>query len=373
MRGDRMPRVFPKGDGLAITDGKGDGSEGNGSVLKDLLQIQEASEMEVMVISVLDSSSFVVAYFDRDGFLKNTHLSIFHHSHLGSRVMASTSRANNEAAKWTQREQDYLLKLMVEQMKVGNKSSSTFNKGGWNNIKKGLEEKANRPFTMVQLRNKMNKMRFDYSAFKKLLDTTGFGWNSVMRTSNPNWSKFRRNGLPHWPELYIIFGDSYASGRGGFRNESDFRFEEESRGVDDEVDADVDVIPTTSLANTLPTGYYESQDPGTDCLRVNRRLDKTPTGYRKKSRTIGIERAIQTLAESVANKNTTTPSSTPMGITPNTTDFSTTSVRLLETMNDIPKELHIKACKRILVDREWRELFITLKDETKQLAFDVLD
>ncbi|XP_042504808.1 uncharacterized protein LOC122081681 [Macadamia integrifolia] len=96
--------------------------------------------------------------------------------------MASTSRANNEAAKWTQSEQDYLLKLMVEQVKVGNKSSSTFNKGGWNNIKNGLEEKFNRSFTMVQLRNKMNKMRFDYSAFKRLLDTTGFGWNSVTRT-----------------------------------------------------------------------------------------------------------------------------------------------------------------------------------------------
>ncbi|XP_042490825.1 uncharacterized protein At2g29880-like [Macadamia integrifolia] len=196
--------------------------------------------------------------------------------------MASTSRANNEAAKWTQREQDYLLKLMVEQVKVGNKSSSTFNKGGWNNIKKGLEEKTNRPFTMVQLRNKMNKMRFDYSAFKKLLDTTGFGWNSMTRTctvedesANPNWSKFRRNGLRHWPELCIIFGDSYASGRGGFGNESDFRFEEESRGVDDDVDADVDVIPTTPLANTLPTGYYESQDLGTDRPRVNRRLDRT--------------------------------------------------------------------------------------------------
>ncbi|XP_042482863.1 uncharacterized protein At2g29880-like [Macadamia integrifolia] len=298
--------------------------------------------------------------------------------------MASTSRANNEAAKWTQSEQDYLLKLMVEQVKVGNKSSSTFNKGGWNNIKKGLEEKFNRSFTMVQLRNKMNKMRFDYSAFKKLLDTTGFGWNSVTRTctveddsvwdANRDWSKFRRNGLPHWPELCIIFGDSYASGIGGFGNESDFRFEKESRGVDDEVDADVDVTPTTPLANTLPTSYYESQDPGTDRPRVNKRLDRTPTGYRKKSRTTGIERAIQTLAESVANKNTSTPSSTPMGLTPNTTDFSTsTCVRLLETMNDIPRELHIKACKRILVDREWRELFITLKDETKQLAFEVLD
>ncbi|XP_042485333.1 uncharacterized protein LOC122065551 [Macadamia integrifolia] len=295
--------------------------------------------------------------------------------------MASTSRANNEATKWTQSEQDCLLKLMVEQVKVGNKSFSTFNKGGWNNIKKGLEEKANRSFTMVQLRNKMNKMRFDYSAFKKLLDTTSFGWNSVTMTFTVKdesvWDvqiKFRRNGLPHWPELCIIFGDSYASGIGGFGNESDFRFEEELRGVDDEVDANVDVILTTPLANTLPTDYYESQDPGTDRPRVNRRLDRTPTRYRKKSRTTSIERAIQTLAESVANKNTTTPSSIPMGLTPNTTDFSTsTCVRLLETMNDIPRELHIKACKRILVDREWRELFITLKDETEQLAFDVLD
>ncbi|XP_042511674.1 uncharacterized protein LOC122086775 [Macadamia integrifolia] len=296
--------------------------------------------------------------------------------------MASTLRANNEAAKWTQREQDYLLKLMVEQVKVGNKSSSTFTKGGWNNIKKMLEEKANRPFTMVQLRNKMNKMRFDYSAFKKLLDTIGFGWNSVTRTctiedesvwdvqikANPNWSKFGRNGLPHWPEQCIIFGDSYASGRGGFKNESDFRFEDESRGVDDDVDADVDVIPTTPLVNTLPTGYY-----GTDRPRVNRRLDRTPTGYRKKSRTTGIERAIQTLAQSVANKNITTPSSTPMGLTPNTTDFSTsTCVRLLKTMDDIPKSCILRHARGYWWT-ENGELFITLKDETKQLAFDVLD
>ncbi|KAI9086886.1 hypothetical protein K1719_031047 [Acacia pycnantha] len=72
----------------------------------------------------------------------------------------------------------------------------------------------------------MNKLRSEYSSFKKLLSITGFGWNPVLKTAttedaslwdvhvkdNSQWEKFRKSGLPYWEQLVDIFGDVYASG-----------------------------------------------------------------------------------------------------------------------------------------------------------------
>ncbi|KAI9120342.1 hypothetical protein K1719_007375 [Acacia pycnantha] len=78
----------------------------------------------------------------------------------------------------------------------------------------------------------MNKLRNEYSSFKKLLSIYGFGWNPVLKTAttedaslwdvhvkeNSQWEKFRKNGLPYWEQLVDIFGDVYASGDGGVGN-----------------------------------------------------------------------------------------------------------------------------------------------------------
>ncbi|XP_043687563.1 L10-interacting MYB domain-containing protein-like [Telopea speciosissima] len=135
--------------------------------------------------------------------------------------MASGSIDN---VKWTQVELKIFTEFMIDNVKRGNKTASMFKKTGWNDIKARMENYLGRVISKEQLRNKIYKQRTEYSNFKKLLDTTGFGWNSTTRTAtvddelawdraiqaNPTWSKFKKNGLSYWPELCIIFGDSYA-------------------------------------------------------------------------------------------------------------------------------------------------------------------
>ncbi|KAI9116196.1 hypothetical protein K1719_013126 [Acacia pycnantha] len=60
----------------------------------------------------------------------------------------------------------------------------------------------------------MNKLRTEYSSFKKLLSITGFGWNPVLKIATTEDASL-------WDvhvKLVDIFGDVYASGDGGVGN-----------------------------------------------------------------------------------------------------------------------------------------------------------
>ncbi|XP_042515397.1 uncharacterized protein At2g29880-like [Macadamia integrifolia] len=129
---------------------------------------------------------------------------------------------------WNASELNKFITLMIDNVRNGQKSNSTFSKVGWNNIKAGLEATFQRPFRKEQLCNKINKLRGDYNSFRRLLETMGFGWDSNTRTAiaadsvwenaikaNPNWTKFRNSGLPWWPELLEVFSNSSAQGDRG--------------------------------------------------------------------------------------------------------------------------------------------------------------
>ena len=87
----------------------------------------------------------------------------------------------SDTVKWSKGELDTFVEILVEEVVKGNKTTSTFNKVGWNNIRTKMETKLGRPYQLKQLRNKMCKLRIEYSAFSKLLGTTGFGWDDEKR------------------------------------------------------------------------------------------------------------------------------------------------------------------------------------------------
>ncbi|XP_043705377.1 L10-interacting MYB domain-containing protein-like [Telopea speciosissima] len=136
--------------------------------------------------------------------------------------MASSSNPTPMIINWSATETEKFIALMVDNVRNGQKTTTTFTKIGWSNIKAGLETDFQCSFIKDQLRNKMYKLRGDYDSFKKLLETTGFGWDYQTRTAtaedsiweraihaNPTWSKFRRSGLPWWPELEEIFSEHH--------------------------------------------------------------------------------------------------------------------------------------------------------------------
>ncbi|XP_042503200.1 uncharacterized protein LOC122080315 [Macadamia integrifolia] len=87
---------------------------------------------------------------------------------------------------WHEAELRSFINHMVENVRKGLKTNSTFTKVGWDNITKGLEAKFKRPFVKQQLRNEMNKLRKKYNSFRALLETTGFGWDANAQTATTN-------------------------------------------------------------------------------------------------------------------------------------------------------------------------------------------
>ncbi|KAJ4957364.1 hypothetical protein NE237_014147 [Protea cynaroides] len=65
---------------------------------------------------------------------------------------------------------------MVEEVVKDNKTTSTFNDIGQNNIKSEMKMKLGRSYQLKQLKNKVHKLRIEYRSFKKMLAITGFGW-----------------------------------------------------------------------------------------------------------------------------------------------------------------------------------------------------
>ncbi|XP_042496275.1 uncharacterized protein LOC122075347 [Macadamia integrifolia] len=175
---------------------------------------------------------------------------------------------------------------MVDNIRNGLKTNSTFTKVGWDNITKGLEAEFKRPFAKVQLRNKMNKLRKEYNSFRALLETTGFGWDANARTAttddlvwesaiqgNKDWAKYRRNGLPLWPELLEIFSDSSARGDRGLSQATIVTPTSTNLEIDD------DLHDTDNDDSDACTGTPKGSVP------PKQRLDRAPTDRRRKSHT----------------------------------------------------------------------------------------
>ncbi|XP_042500448.1 uncharacterized protein LOC122078504 isoform X2 [Macadamia integrifolia] len=299
--------------------------------------------------------------------------------------MASNANPNVYTA-WGTKELNAFIKLMIDNVKKGNKTNSTFNKAGWDNIKTRLEACMGRSFNKEQLRNKMNRLRNDYKSFKKLLETTGFRWNSITRTitnddsvwkkaiqANPTWSKFKRNGLPYWPELQLIFGDSYAREDLGISQALVISVNDGPN----EVPIDVALPTPTPMDRDLDD--IEDFEAEEEHLCVTQRLDRMPSTRRKRSITADVSNALLSIRKFCAWKmngmgNTSARSTAPPPPPTMTVDYNiVTCQRLLDTIPDLRKELYMKAVKRMWEDQEWRQSFIVCIPERRAWLLEILE
>ncbi|XP_039161174.1 uncharacterized protein LOC120289861 [Eucalyptus grandis] len=129
-------------------------------------------------------------------------------------------------AKWTEPLTNELVSLLVIEVTKGNGITYTFYKTGWNNIHAEFNKRTRLHFSIIQLKNMVNKLKKQYSSFKKLLLQSGFGWDNINNKvavddqsvweshikNNSKWAQFRNDGFPQYPDLCIVFGDTYATG-----------------------------------------------------------------------------------------------------------------------------------------------------------------
>ncbi|XP_042519204.1 uncharacterized protein LOC122092985 [Macadamia integrifolia] len=204
--------------------------------------------------------------------------------------MSTSAQAVSENAKWSQANIDTLVVLMVEEVKKCNRTTSTFNKSSWKNIANNFKEKTGVTYIIAQLKNKVNKLRQDYSQFKKLLgwDTTSrtctvddeFIWESHIKVCsiyNPTWARSKKHELPQWLELYMVFGDTYADDKGSGTQATML----ETLGADDVGDMIESCDKSSSVDEVTPLG--DTQTKAVEKMPATKhRHDRTPNTKRRK-------------------------------------------------------------------------------------------
>ncbi|KAL3738674.1 hypothetical protein ACJRO7_020107 [Eucalyptus globulus] len=304
--------------------------------------------------------------------------------------MASERHSFN--VKWTESVTNILIGSLVDEVKKGNRTSSTFNKAGWRNVQSKLSRQTGFQFTMVQLRNKVNKLKKQYGSFHKLISQFGFGWDNVNKRvvvndpsiweshikDNVEWARFRKNGIPQYPELCIVFGGTYATGDHTIGSAEDVNVSDDDDNGNDNVGGDnsgrdADGVNAggdydSSNANNFIGHHsddrlFTTDDTGTSA-RVKHKLDRTPNSKRRrKSNQSSIAETCRDIQDflKVRSSSQSGSSSASSGTTqPPVDSFSvSTVVQILLSIPEIEQDVYNKAVERVCVSCEWREAFIT--------------
>ncbi|XP_077238189.1 spindle/kinetochore-associated protein isoform X1 [Tasmannia lanceolata] len=273
-----------------------------------------------------------------------------------------------ESARWTLRDTNIYIDLMVEEVKKGTRRTTTFSKKGWKDIQAGFYQKTGHEYTLLQFRNKFQKLRKEYREFKKLIEVTGFDWNPVTKTAmaedsvwntyiqeNAYAATFRKKGCPRWVELQLIYGENAATG------------ELVVRHAKDPSDSDEDYDPVADLpahTDEVIGATTHTDDAGDSHLR---RRDRTPTALRRGSKSPEFTEACKPLNVSRARMASLTGASsfTSPSSTVEVDPYSIANcMEVLNTLEGVGPDEFVKGMK-LLQDRGWREAFMTVPHEKK--------
>ncbi|XP_058082966.1 L10-interacting MYB domain-containing protein-like [Magnolia sinica] len=129
-------------------------------------------------------------------------------------------------AGWTPAGDAFLIELLIEQERQGNRGENGFEKAAWKAISDIFNQKHGLQFSQQQLKSHFNILKKQYLTVTALLDQNGFSWDDTLHTvtatenvwdqyimAHPDAKKFRGNSLPVYRELCKIFGSSFAEGR----------------------------------------------------------------------------------------------------------------------------------------------------------------
>ncbi|XP_056161373.1 uncharacterized protein LOC115669267 [Syzygium oleosum] len=286
--------------------------------------------------------------------------------------MASQKEVFN--AKWTEPLTDLFISLLVEEVKKGNRTSSTYNKAGWNNIRVAFNNQTGLQYNPLQLKNKVNKLKKQYGSFKKLLSQSGFGWDNVNKTvvvddpsiwephikDNSEWAKFKKDGFPQYPNLCIVFGDTYATGEHAIGNAEDLMLSDDDEGLFNG-GGYANSNPEDISEHHLDEGVFTS-DKTTTPLHDKHKLDRTPnTKRRRASNAFNVAstcKAIQDMIKARASQSMT-GSVTSQVTSPPVDPYSVSAViDVLVSMPNLDQNLYTKAVERACASARWCEAFI---------------
>ncbi|KAL2892985.1 L10-interacting MYB domain-containing protein [Bienertia sinuspersici] len=80
---------------------------------------------------------------------------------------------------WNESIETYLIGLIEDEVRKGNKPTTTLTKPASKFIRHKLKEKTNKDYSQDQVKNKYNQLRAKWKEFSKILEETGIGYNVV--------------------------------------------------------------------------------------------------------------------------------------------------------------------------------------------------
>ncbi|XP_028753440.1 L10-interacting MYB domain-containing protein-like [Neltuma alba] len=135
---------------------------------------------------------------------------------------------DNEKAKasWDPYTTKILIDVCAEQIVHKEHQGTSFTRSSWNKITESFQERSGKMYDRKQLKNRFDILRKDWKLWEKLMSgETGIGYdattNRVLASDewwqrklmvDPNFKKFRHQGLMFASDLMKIFKDVVASG-----------------------------------------------------------------------------------------------------------------------------------------------------------------
>ncbi|XP_020255743.1 uncharacterized protein LOC109832746 isoform X2 [Asparagus officinalis] len=176
--------------------------------------------------------------------------------------MSSENRDVNEVVEispsqgvgfWSENVELYFIDLMVEEVKKGNRHTTTFTRSSWKFMEHELKKKTGREYTHDQMKNKFNQLRQRWRNLKSLLTDTAVGYTvstGQISATEDVWTKlyathkyaryFRRKGCKGYDKLCIIFGDTTATGDHAHPSTKSPTISEDDNGEEGEDEEDVE-------------------------------------------------------------------------------------------------------------------------------------
>ncbi|KAL3820189.1 hypothetical protein ACJIZ3_006094 [Penstemon smallii] len=172
-------------------------------------------------------------------------------------------------ATWDTKCSEIFIRLCVGEVTAGNRPGSHFNKTGWDNLVKKFGAATNRKYSKVQLKNKWDSLKKEFSQWKSLTrGETGLGWDHEKGTvtateewwsrkiqANPNATKFRLKGPLLVYDQETLFSDVVATGNSAWTPSSGLLPPHMQDSSDDETPIE------TPLGEPIDTESTPTADP----------------------------------------------------------------------------------------------------------------
>ena len=107
---------------------------------------------------------------------------------------------------WNSENTRVLCVLLAEQVEKGNRPNTHLNALGYAEVEKGFKERTGIVATKCQIKNKWDKLKEDFKAWKKLmLRQTGTGWDPIKKTIAMDDEWWKKARAVSWLKNFAIF------------------------------------------------------------------------------------------------------------------------------------------------------------------------